>query len=380
MKKPGVLVVNSSRSWGGNEYWSVRVARGLEDRGHPVRFAWCHEAVGERVKAAGIAGSQVTLGGDADPRGILALREQMVRVGARSVLLTRWRECLHGGLAARLAGRPRVVMGLGLLMTPPDDFKNRLVFRLADRILVNAPEIRDALVQRPWIPAAKVDVVINGVDLSCWHPNWLPEARDRGQAFRQSLDIGPETPLLVNIGNLTQQKDQANLVAACDLLRERVPGLRALILGEGMLHERLEDDIRNRGLQDMVTLAGFQADVTPALAAANLFVLSSENEGMAWVLMEAAACGLAVVTTDVSGARHCVEDGVTGLVVPPKNTPALAEAIGTLLLDREQCRTMGRKARDLAEARLDVERMLDETAAVLFDNPRPYHRQRLSST
>ena len=369
MSQPGLLVVNSSESWGGNEHWSVRVARGLADRGHPVRFVWSHEAVGERVRAAGLAGTGLRLGGDLDPRGIWGLRREMARVGAGAVLLTRWREYLQGGLAARMAGRPRVVVGLGLLYTPPTDPKHRLIFRLADRVLVNAPEIRDALVRHPAIPAAKVDVVVNGVDLPQWPPRWLPEARERGLAFRRDLGIAPDAPLLVNIGNLTQQKDQANLVAACDLLSDRVPGLRAVVIGEGALRETLAADIRRRGLQDTVTLAGFRADVAPALAAADLFVLSSENEGMAWVLMEAAACGLPTVTTDVSGARFCVEEGATGLVVPPSDAAALAGAVGDLLLDGERRGAMGRQARALAENRFDAERMLDETAEVLFGDP-----------
>jgi glycosyltransferase involved in cell wall biosynthesis len=349
----------------------VRVAKGLADRGHPVRFVWSDEAVGERARAAGLAGACVRLGGDLDPRGIRGLRREMVRVGARAVLATRWREYLQGGLAARLAGRPRVVVGLGLLYTPPADLKHRLIFRLADRVLVNAPEIRDALVRHPSIPAAKVDVVVNGVDLPRWQPRWLPAARERGLAFRRSLGIAPDAPLLVNIGNLTQQKDQANLVAACDRLRGEAPGLHALVIGDGALRGELEADIRRRGLQDTVILAGFQADVAPALAAADLFVLSSENEGMAWVLMEAAACGLPTVTTDVSGARFCVEEGVTGLVVPPSDPGALARAVGELLHDGERRAAMGREARALAEARFDVERMLDETADVLFGAPAP---------
>jgi glycosyltransferase involved in cell wall biosynthesis len=325
--------------------------------------------VGERVRAAGIPGKRLLLGGDADPRGIWGLRQQMVRVDAGAALLTRWREYLQGGLAARMAGRPRVVVGLGLLMDPPDDFKHRLLFRLADRVLVNAPEIRDALARHAAIPAAKLDVVVNGVDLPKWPPRWLPEARARGREFREAWGIAPDAPLLVNVGNLTQQKDQANLIAACEILRPRVPDLRAVILGSGMLHDRLAEDISNRRLNDTVTLAGFHADVAPALAAADLFVLSSENEGMAWVLMEAAASGLPTVTTDVSGARFCVEDGVTGRVVPPAHPAALAAAIGELLQDQERREAMGREARVLAEARFDVERMLDETAEVLFGDP-----------
>jgi D-inositol-3-phosphate glycosyltransferase len=90
------------------------------------------------------------------------------------------------------------------------------------------------------------------------------------------------------------------------------------------------------------------------------------NEGMAWVLMEAAASGLATVTTDVSGARYAVADGETGLVVPPGAPDALGEAMAALLADGPRRDAMGRRARARAEALFSERRMLDETSAVLF--------------
>ena len=366
MSGSGLLVVNSSTSWGGNEFWAVRVAAGMVERGHRVRFAWCHDVVGERVAAAGLDGVHIPMRNDGDVSALLALRRALLEVEAGATLLTRWREYLLGGLAARLAGRPRVVLGLGLLYVPPDDWKRRLIFGLADRVLVNAPEIRDALCTRSWIPPDKVDVVVNGLDLDRWRPRWEPERQVAGLAFRYAHGIAETAPLLVAIGNLTEQKDHANLVAACDALRQRIPDLRLLIIGEGELRSVLEQDLRNRGLSDLVILAGFVADPSTALAAADLFVLSSHNEGMAWVLMEAAASGLPTVTTDVSGARHCVTDGETGRVVPVRDEAALAAAMADLLADPTRRHAMGRQARRLAESRLDEKRMLDETATVLF--------------
>lgn len=366
MTSPRVVIVNTSRSWGGNEHWAVAVGRGLAARGWRVRFVWSHPAVGERVRAAGLAGARVRLRGDLDLRGLLALRAELRRAGADAVLLTKWREYLLGGLAARLVRpRPRVVLGLGLRVVPRDDWKRRLVFRLADQVLVNAPEIRDALATRPWIPTAKVAVVVNGVDLARWRPRWEPERAAAGRAQRAAWGVPPEAPLVVNVGNLTPQKDHRTLVAACALLRAQRPDLRVAILGEGPLRADLERDLRERGLAGVVTLAGFAADPGDALAAADLFVLSSDNEGMAFVLMEAAASGLPAVTTDVSGARFCVRDGETGRVVPPRDPAALAAAMGEMLADRSALALMGRRARALAECRLDEARMVAETAAVL---------------
>ena len=370
MTRAGLVVVNTSASWGGNEHWAVAVARGLAGRGRPVRFLWSHDVVGERVAAAGLAGRRLVLRNDADAPALLDLRAELVRAGAGAVLLTRWREYLLGGLAARLAGRPRTVLRLGLRGTPRDDLKRRLIFRLADRVIVNAPEIRDDLLTRPWIAADRVDVVVNGLDLAAWRPRWAPPRREAAAAWRQARGIPQDAPLVVTVGNLTGQKDHASLVAAAHLLHGRVPGLRVVILGEGDLRPALQADIDRRGLGGMVTLAGFAPDPADALAAADLFVLSSVNEGMARALVEAAATGLPAVTTDVSGARHCVEDGRTGRVVAVGDAAALAGAMHAVLTlpaaDRD---AMGRRARALAEQRFALDRMLDQTEAVLFGRP-----------
>ena len=142
--------------------------------------------------------------------------------------------------------------------------------------------------------------------------------------------------------------------------------MKVLILGEGFLRPGLEDLRRTLGLEDTVLLPGFRVDVRAAMAAADLFVLASDNEGMARVLVEAAASGLPAVATDVSGTRACVEDGRTGRVVPPADPAALAEACASLLGDPGDLSAMGRRARQLAEQRFDQTRMLDQTAAVLF--------------
>ncbi len=362
-----LLVVNTSRSWGGNEHWAVQVAAGLAARGARVRFVWTHEVVGERVREAGLAHRRLHLHADGDLLGVLRLREEIATVRADAALPTRWREHLHVGLAARLAHRrPRVVLRLGLNVRPGDDLKRRLLFALADRVLVNAPQIRDTLADVPWLDAGRIHVVLNGLDLARWAPRWDPEAVALGRAFRSELGIAGGVPLLLAVGAFSPQKDLVGLLEAMASVRIRVPDAHLLLLGEGFLRADIEARRDALGLADAVQMPGFRRDVDAAMAAADLLVLSSVNEGMARVLIEAAASGLPVVATDVSGTRLAVDHDATGLVVPPADPAALAEATATLLADPDRRRRMGRSGRRLAEERFHADRMLDETAAVLF--------------
>jgi glycosyltransferase involved in cell wall biosynthesis len=327
-----LLVVNTSRSWGGNEYWTVQVAAGMARRGAAVRLLCSSEAVAAPARRAGLDPGPVSLRADGDLPGFWRLRREIARFAPDVLLVTRWRENLHGGLSARLVARPRprVVMRLGLRLIPRQDLKRRAIFRLVDQVIVNAPEIRAGLLQRPWIAPEKVTVVINGLDLAGWRPRWEPAAAAAGAAFRQRLGVAPGVPLVLAVGSLTPQKDHDGLLTAMARLRADHPDARLAIVGEGFLRPALEAQRRSLALDGCVLLPGFAEDVAAALAAADLLVLSSYNEGMARVLIEAAAAGLPVVATDVSGTRLAVVDGQTGLVVPPRAPERLAAATAAL--------------------------------------------------
>jgi glycosyltransferase involved in cell wall biosynthesis len=354
-----LVITNTSCSWGGMEHYAVRLAAGLHRRGHEVTLLWGHDAVGERAAAAGLPNAFWRPRGDGDLPAVLGLAATLRRRRADAVILTKWREYLLGGAAARLAGTPLAVTALGLRVTPRGDFKRRLVFRLSQRVLVNAEEIRAGLAALPWIDANKLRVVHNGVDLALFRPG------GDGQAMRRAWGVPADAPLALAVGSLTPQKDHDLLARAAARLRGVLPESRVVVVGEGFLRPALEARVRALGLADRFLLAGFLADVRPALAAADLLVLSSDNEGMAWVLLEALACGLSIVATDVPGVRACVEPGLNGLIVPPRDEAALADALASLLADPARRRAMGARSRALAEARFAEDGMLDGTEAVL---------------
>jgi len=137
------------------------------------------------------------------------------------------------------------------------------------------------------------------------------------------------------------------------------------VVGEGFLRDEIETAIAGSGIGDRFHLAGFRKDIRPALAAADLFALSSYNEGMPWVLLEAMASGLPLVATDISGTRACVDDGLNGLIVPARDPEALSTACARLLTDRPGLDAMAQASRRLAAERFDQTRMIDEILQLL---------------
>ncbi len=351
---PRIVVVNTSASWGGTERTALLLARGFVERGARVRILWRHDEVGERVADAGLEGIRLPRGGELDPRLLSALTGHAR--GAAALLATKRREYLPAVLAARFAGTS-AVLRLGLRHTPSAGLKSRVVFGMARRVIVNSPEVRDALLACPRVKPDRVTMIPNGVDTDAFAPGG-----DR-YSVRREFGIHDNAPLIATVGALTGQKRHDLLIdALATLLRDDV---HVVIAGEGDLRPVLEARIVEKGLADRIHLAGFRRDVRPVLAAADVFALPSENEGMAGALLEAMACGLPVVASAAPGVADCVEDGGNGRIVPVGDASALAGALAELVERDDRLQAMGERSRALAVERFPLDRMIDATLELL---------------
>ena len=143
-----------------------------------------------------------------------------------------------------------------------------------------------------------------------------------------------------------------------------IPDARFVILGEGELREHLERQVREHHLEKHVLLPGFRTDVLGCIKGFDLFAMSSVTEGLGTSLLDAMACSRAIVATRAGGIPEVVEDGVTGLLVPPRDHAAMAHAIVRLLRDDGLRKRMGDAGLARVSERFTVERMVAETAAV----------------
>ena len=205
-------------------------------------------------------------------------------------------------------------------------------------------------------PSDRMRVVRNGI---------VPVPPTRGpDHHRADLGIPADALLAVTIGRLTAQKGYDTLLDAIPSVLERVPSARFVWIGDGPLREDLEDAIAAAGLGDIVRMVASSDDVPGLLAAADLLVLASRFEGLPLVALEAMAAGRAVVGTRVIGLEEAVVDGVTGLLVPPDDPAALADAVAYALEDADRRAAWGAAGRDLQAREFTAHRMAQETAAV----------------
>jgi glycosyltransferase involved in cell wall biosynthesis len=158
---------------------------------------------------------------------------------------------------------------------------------------------------------------------------------------------GQPGKIVAAAGRLSREKGFADLVDAATIVIKRDPSVRFILFGEGRLRGELEQRIARCGLKGSFILAGFRRDLDSFLPFLDLIVLPSYTEGLPNVVLEAFSAGVPVVATAVGGTPELVEDGINGRLVPPRNPPRLAEAIGEMLADGESCRAMGRRGRRL---------------------------------
>ena len=206
------------------------------------------------------------------------------------------------------------------------------------------------------IASAKIEQVCNGVDTQIFHP-----AKQR-QMIADCPFGAPEHLLVGTVGRLQAVKNQVDLARAFVLALRQRPELalrlRLVLVGEGALLPELQEILRSAGLEALAWLPGERGDIAEVMRGLDMFVLPSLGEGIANTILEAMACGLAVVATDVGGNPELVQHGVNGLLVPAADPQALAEAIVKLADDADLRRAMGQAGRQMAEQRFSLETMV----------------------
>ena len=204
------------------------------------------------------------------------------------------------------------------------------------------------------VDPAKLSVVRNGLP--------VPVLRHARRETRLSLDCDERCPVIVTTARLTLQKDHATLIGALPAVLARHPACRLWLIGAGPQELMLKEQAAALGVADVVSFMGYRADVSDLLAAADLFVLPSRFEGLPLALLEAMAHGLPVVATRVGGTDEVLIDGVTGRLVGPGDSDALAAAIDDVLGDPDHARALGLNGQARFIDAFTASRMADETA------------------
>lgn len=231
----------------------------------------------------------------------------------------------------------------------------RVLGRFTDTIIVVGERQRQEIAAYGIAPIQKLAAIPLGLELE---PFLVAEGH-RGE-LRQELGLGAQTPLVGIVARLVPIKAHEYFLQAARLVREEIGGAKFLVVGDGERRGELEGLAESLGLKGEVLFLGWRRDLPRVYADLDVVVLSSLNEGSPVSLIEALAAARPVVATDVGGVGEVVVDGETGLLVPPKDAAALAQAILTLLADPQRGRRLGLVGRQRVYPQHAAERLVHD--------------------
>ena len=344
-----ILFIHSigKKKFGGGEKWLITAAAGLRDNGHEV---FVGGRPGSRLlRAASAEGiDTVTFNILSDLSIYYMFRiASFIRTHKIDVVITRGRELAIAGVAAGMGGNPLVLVRHGLPLRSGFRKHIFLLNRLADGIIANTKTIKDLYEQKGWVDRDFTRVIYNG---AVTETNFTPY--DYSSRF-------PGKKVILTIGRLARQKGYYYLIDAIAILRESRDDFAVFVLGEGKMYGKLVSYAREKGISDLIHFEGFVENVAPYLMGCDLFVLPSLYEGMSNAAMEAMACGKPVVLTNVDGAGELITDDSKGMLIPPRDPDAIANAVIRLLDDNELRERIGEEARKHIASNFTVSAMIE---------------------
>jgi len=213
---------------------------------------------------------------------------------------------------------------------------NILFMKKANKIVAVSQTLADEMIQYG-ISSSRMHIIDNGVNLERFTN--LLEHND----LRKSFGLNGNHKIIGTIGSLTEEKGHIYIIEAARQVIDKHPECRFLIIGDGSQRHSLEEKVSHLRLTGEVLFTGSRKDVPEILSMLDAFVLPSLKEGLPMALLEAMASKVPVIATSVGAIPKVVEDGISGILIPPKNSDAIAEAINTMLSDGNSAKEMGLK-------------------------------------
>lgn len=355
------------RAWGGQPNRILTKSIELAKRGHQVWVAGPRDC--ELVRRARQAGLH-TFDKLALRRGLRPMSMWRDVAALRRLFRARQFDVVHThgsqdtwAVALALAGlrpRPAFVRTRHNIFPIAGHALNRWLYRRAiDHVITVSPQVNVYLTDKRLMRPEEITPIYSAPDLERFQPGIDPAG------VRHEFGFSPQDVLVVCVARLAPEKGHVHLVEAAAILRDRFPQARYMFAGKGRSRPEIEARIRDKGLADIVKLAGFRTDVPRLLAAADIFVLSPvDGESLGTSILEGFLMELPAVATDVGGVCESVRDGQTGFLVPPASPQALAEAIARLLDDADLRRAMGRRGRRMVLEEFTPAQLAEKTEAV----------------
>lgn len=273
-----------------------------------------------------------------------------------------------GRIGARIAGVPIVIHTIhGFSFHVESSWFQRRIYSTIERVAgyfcdlaisVN-DEDRICAINDKILPKSKVITIKNGVDQKRFNKSF-----DRNQ-YRNTIGVSPNQVLVGTLSRFSEQKDPLTFIHAAEIITRTHSNVKFIFAGEGPMMEEMRKEISIRGLEENVILPGFLASPENCIRSLDIFVTTALYEGLPIALIEAMCVGLPIVATNVKGNRECVDEN-SALLVNAKDTASVANAIETLIKNKEISASLAKGAKEKFNNEFSQERMVHETKKVYY--------------
>jgi sugar transferase (PEP-CTERM/EpsH1 system associated) len=349
-----ILYLITELSTGGAQVALLRLLKGLDRERFPPTVVCLYNgdgAVAQEIRALGISVLDAQMRHKANLFALLRLYRHIRRTRPTILHTSLFHANLPGRVLGRLAGVPIVICSERTMAMESEwrYWLNRWTIGLVDRVIAVSAKVRDFCVSHICLPAEKLVVIYNGVD--------LPDSPTSREQARAELGLPLDDLVVGTVSRLDPVKGVDVLIHTLTQLSDTI----LVVIGDGPERAVLETLASRLGVADRIYWAGHRRDVPNLLPAFDLFVQPSLHEGLPNAILEAMAVGLPVIATAVGGTPEIVIDGVTGVLIPPRDSSALAGAMAMLLSDQNLRHGMGRAGRERVANHFAVRHMIEQT-------------------
>lgn len=359
-----ILYIIENTSFGGGERAFAQVINGLDKEKYEVYVA-CgnNELFIEKIKNKTKVFT-LNLSNRFNPTIISKLTKIMKTEKIQIIHSQGARADFFARISAKLSKVPLVISTIAM---PVEGFNvnwmkktiyialDRFTEKFVHKFIVVSEVLRERLIKIHKIAPEKIIVIPNGVEIEEYNPDRIDSFK-----IRNELNLDNNTCIIGTIGRLVWQKGLEYFIESAKFVLEVFSNAKFLIVGEGELKNKLENLTKQLKLNNNILFLGFRKDISEILGNLDIFVLPSIREGMPIITLEAMAMAKPIVASNIEGVREQIINDKTGVLVPAKNPKALAEAIISLIKDKEKAKNIGNNAREIVKEKFIVEKMVKE--------------------
>ncbi len=356
-KRLSILHTEASKGWGGQEIRILQEAVRFAESGYRVSIACQKDSlIAKNAATSGLPVYIVSMRFPLDPMAITEFLHIIKKEKIDVIHTHSSKDSWNAGIAGRISGVP-IVRSRHLSTPVGNRWFTTFVYRyLCDAIITSGTQIKEALINNNSLDPAKIYSIAAGVDTERYNTNVS------GDRIRDELSLMESMPVVGVVAILRSWKGHKYLIEAVPKVVSVYPDAKFLIVGDGPKWDDLKKQVHDLGIDRNVNMTNFRNDIPEIIAALDMLVLPSiASEATSQVIPQALAMGKPVIATNVGGLPEIIDDGVTGLLIPPRDHEAISNAVIWMTQHREETYKMAMEGRKKILENYTFKKMVEQT-------------------